>query len=330
MNMITEKRTLPRKNGLSEFYQRFKKMFIAVFLIIIIFVVGEIAIGSFLSLSQVLLTFKFATFIALFGLCQMLVIASGGDIDLSVGYIATLVAVLTAQVMNGQNETLWIAILIAIGIGCVIGFANGLLTAYVKLPSLVVTMAMANIVQGIVNVYAAGSSITGAPAPVLQQLSAKLTGIFPNIVWVLIATAIVVMIIMFKTKIGMKLLGVGANPVAAYLSGVNVKRVRTIAFMASGVIAGLVGLLLIGNAGQAFKDMASSYVMPSIAAVVIGGMSLSGGEGNYIGVILGAVVLQTLTNLFVAFGWGDAGKWLGYGIILLFMLIAYVREKMFR
>ncbi len=319
-----------RKRPLSGFYQNYRKMIIAALLIVAIYIVGQIAVGSFLSLAQVLLTFKFATFIALFGLCQMLVICSGGDIDLSVGYVSTLVAVLTASVMDGRNETLWIAILIAIGIGCLVGLGNGLLTAYVKLPSLVVTMAMANIVQGVVNVYAAGSSITGAPSPVLQVLSAKMTGIFPNIVWVLIITAIVAMIVMFKTKIGMKLLGVGANPVAAYLSGINVKRVRTIAFIMSGAIAGLVGLLLIGNSGQAFKDMASMYVMPSIAAVVIGGMSLNGGEGNYIGVILGAVVLQTLTNLFVAFGWGDAGKWLGYGIILLFMLIAYVREKVLR
>jgi ribose transport system permease protein len=157
-----------------------------------------------------------------------------------------------------------------------------------------------------------------------------MTNSFPNILWVLIVTAVVVMLIMYKTKIGLKLLGVGANPVNAYLSGINVKRVRTIAFMASGVIAGLIGLLLIGNSGQAFKDMASGYVMPSIAAVVVGGVSLNGGEGNYIGVILGAVVLQTLTNLFVALGWGDAGKWLGYGVILLFMLIAYVREKFSR
>ncbi len=319
-----------KRNPIAGFYQNYRKMIVAALLIVVIYIVGQIAVGSFLSLEQVLLTFKFATFIALFGLCQMLVICSGGDIDLSVGFVATLVAVLTAAVMDGRNEMLWIAVLIAIGIGCLFGFGNGLLTAYVKLPSLVVTMAMANIVQGVVNVYAAGSSITGAPSPVLQQLSAKMTGIFPNIVWVLIITAIVVMLIMFRTKIGMKLLGVGANPVAAYLSGVNVRRVRTVAFVASGAIAGLVGLLLIGNSGQAFKDMASMYVMPSIAAVVIGGMSLNGGEGNYIGVILGAVVLQTLTNLFVAFGWGDAGKWLGYGIILLFMLIAYVREKVFR
>jgi len=321
---------LNRRNSASDFYKRYRKMIIAVILIALMYIVGHIATGSFLSLANVLLTFKFATFIALFGLCQMLVICSGGDIDLSVGFIATLVAVLTAKVMDGQNETLWIAILVAIGIGCLFGLGNGLLTAYVKLPSLVVTMAMANIIQGVVNAYTAGYSITGQPSPVVQQLSAKMTGIFPNIVWVLIATAVVVMVIMYRTKIGVKLMGVGSNPVAAYLSGVNVKRVRAIAFVVSGAIAGLVGILLIGNTGEAFKDMASMYVMPSIAAVVIGGVSLNGGEGNYIGVILGAVVLQALTNLFVAFGWGDAGKWLGYGIILLLMLIAYVREKISR
>jgi ribose transport system permease protein len=318
---------LNKTGPISSFYQRYRKMIIAVVLIALIYIVGHIATGSFLSIANVLLTLKFATFIALFGLCQMLVICSGGDIDLSVGYVATLVVILTANVMDGHNETLWIAILIAIGIGCVVGLGNGLLTAYVKLPSLVVTMAMANIVQGVVNVYSAGSGLSGQPSPVLQQLSAKMTGIFPNIVWVLIAAAVVVMLIMYRTKIGVKLMGVGSNPVAAFLSGVNVKRVRTIAFVVSGAIAGLVGLLLIGNSGMAFKDMGSMYVMPSIAAVVIGGLSLNGGEGNYIGVILGAVVLQALTNLFVAFGWGDAGKWLGYGIILLLMLIAYVREK---
>jgi ribose transport system permease protein len=76
--------------------------------------------------------------------------------------------------------------------------------------------------------------------------------------------------------------------------------------------------------------MGSAYVMPSIAAVVVGGVPLRGGETNFIGVIIGAVVLQTLTNLFIAFGWGDAGRWLGYGAVLLVVLISYTREKMSR
>ena len=83
--------------------------------------------------------------------------------------------------------------------------------------------------------------------------------------------------------------GVGSNETTAYLSGINVKAVRCVVFVISGILASLTGLLLIGNMGIAFKDMASNYVMPSIAAVVVGGVSLTGGDGNYIGVILGAI-----------------------------------------
>jgi len=73
--------------------------------------------------------------------------------------------------------------------------------------------------------------------------------------------------------------------------------------------------------------MGSNYVMPSIAAVVVGGVSLGGGDGNYVGVILGAVFLQTLTNLLVALGWGDAGKWVGFGVVLYVLLIVYVGNR---
>ena len=99
------------------------------------------------------------------------------------------------------------------------------------------------------------------------------------------------------------------------------------AFVVSGIIAAFVGLLLLGYLNHASKDMASNYVMPSIVAVVVGGISINGGEGNYLAVVLGAVVLQSLTNLFVALGWGDAGKWLVYALILLVMLAAYIRNK---
>jgi ribose transport system permease protein len=135
------------------------------------------------------------------------------------------------------------------------------------------------------------------------------------------------MIIFYKTSWGRKVFGVGANETAAFLSGVDVKRVRLISFVCSSVLASLLGLLLVGNLGIAFKDMGSNYVMPSIAAAIVGGVSLAGGDGNYVGVILGAIFLQTLTNLLVAFGWGDAGKWLGFGLVLFSLLIVYVRNQ---
>jgi ribose transport system permease protein len=309
-------------------YDRYKKLIIALLLIIFLFVLGEVAVSNFLSLGQILLTVKLASFIALFGLCQMIVIASGGSgLDLSVGYSATMTAVFTASIMNGENRNLWMAVLIAISLGITIGLVNGLLTSYVNLPPLVVTLAMANILQGVIDVYTAGRSITGRPSPILRIIAAKSTGIFPNILFILIIVATIVMIILYKTKWGAVLFGVGANETTAYLSGINVKLVRCTSFIISGVLASLIGLLLIGNMGIAFKDMGSNYIMPSIAAVVVGGVSLMGGAGNYIGVILGAVFLQTLSNLLVALGWGDAGKWLGFGILLFILLIVYVRNR---
>lgn len=307
---------------------RYKKLIIAFLLIILLFVLGEIVLETFFSVGQILLTVKLASFIALFGLCQMVVIASGGSgLDLSVGYMATMTAVFTAAIMDGQNSNLWLAILVAIGLGIAVGLVNGVLTAYVKLPPLVVTLAMANILQGIINAYTAGKNITGRPSPVLQIIAAKSTGMFPNILFILLIVAPVVTVIMNKTRWGLKLFGSGANQTAAYLSGVNVKMVRCTAFIISGTLASLMGLLLIGNMGIAFKDMGSNYVMPSIAAVVVGGVSLTGGEGNYLGVLLGAIFLQTLTNLLVALGWGDAGKWTGFGIVLFVLLIVYVSNR---
>lgn len=317
-----------RGSAAYKFFAGYKKLIIAFLLIIFLFVLGEITVSNFLSIGQILLTVKLASFIALFGLCQMVVIAGGGSgLDLSVGYTATMTAVFTASIMDGQNANLWLAVLVALGLGIAVGLANGVLTAYFKLPPLVVTLAMANILQGVINVYTAGRNITGRPSPVLRIIAAKSTGIFPNILFILLIVTPIVMIILSRTKWGLKLFGSGTNETAAYLSGVNVKLVRCTAFVLCGVLASLIGLLLLGNMGIAFKDMGSNYVMPSIAAAVVGGVSLAGGDGNYLGVILGAIFLQTLTNLLVALGWGDAGKWTGFGIVLFILLIVYVSNR---
>ena len=311
--------------------RRHRKVYVALALIIFLFVLGEITVSNFLSVNQILLTMKLASFIALFGLCQMICMAGGGGgLDMSVGYTATLTAVLTASIMDGRNSNLWLAILVALAVGLSIGIGNGFLTAYVKLPPLVVTMAMSLIIQGGVNVYTAGANITGKPSPVLQLVAAKSTGMFPNILFVLLVLTPLVMLVLYRTKWGLALFGAGTNERAAFLSGVRVKRVRFVSFVISGVLASLIGLLLIGNMGLAFKDMGSNYVMPSIAAVVVGGVSMSGGDGNFVGVILGAILLQTLTNLLVAMGWGDAGKWLGFGIVLFVLLIVYVSDRRVR
>lgn len=298
---------------------------LCIFLIVLLFVIGNVITGG--QFATVGATVKFAALIAIFALGQMLIICTGGDIDLSVGYTATFVSCVTAGMMNGSDLNLWKGILFALLVGVVVGLINGFMTIYAGIPSLVVTLAMSQILQGIVDIYASGASIGGEPSPFLKLLAGKQIGDFPYIAFLLIIITAVVYWILNKTKLSMLMVSCGANPKAAHLSGVRVNLVRMCSFIACSVIAAMMGLLLLGNLGMAFKDMASSYVMPSIAAVVIGGLSIKGGQKNYIGVIAGAIVLQTLTNLFVSLGYGDSGKYLGSGIILLFMLIIYVREK---
>lgn len=325
MNTMLHERGNPMRRV---FENKYKKLIIAFLLIVLLFVLGQVLVGNFIQADQILFTVKLASFIALFGLCQMVVIIGGNSaLDLSVGYAATTSVVFTASIMDGKDENLWIAILVAVGIGFMIGLLNGTLSAYLKLPAFVVTLATANILQGVVNLYSAGRSITGKPSPILTEIAAKSTGSFPNIIILLIIVAVAVTIILKKTRLGLMLFGVGANEKSAYLSGANVKMIRLISFIVSGVVACLIGLLLVGNMGIAMKDMGSSYVMPSIAAVVVGGVSLAGGEGDFLGVILGAIFLQTLTNLLVALGWGDAGKWTGFGVVLFVLLIVYVSNR---
>ena len=306
------------------------KLIAVLALIALLSIVGEIVLGGgFITWSQALSTMRFASYTALFALCQMVVVSGGGSsLDLSVGYIATITAIFGVAIMQGQSGApFWLALLAAAGTGAFFGAFNGVLVSYFNLSPLVVTMSTSSIIQGIINVYAAGSSISGKPSPILRTLTVKYTFGIPNIVLVMAALILVVTLILRHFRQGQALLGLGENPRTAYLSGANVKGYRLMTFVVSGLIAGLVGLMLAGNMNMAFKDMGSSYVMPSYAAVVVGGVSLVGGEASYLRVALGAIFLQTLSNLFIQLGGGDAVKWLGYGLILYILLLVYASDQ---
>lgn len=326
-----------KQNPIILFYKKHVKVINSLLMCIAILVLGDLILGirsgtfgSFLSVSQIFITIRLAAFTAVFALCQQCVISAGGGLDLSVGYVATLAGIWGGHLMNESNVGLLPAIAVAILLGGAVGLLNGLLTSYIRLPSLVVTMAVGNIVQGIINAFTAKVPIEGYASPLLSQMCAKFTGPIPNIAFFIVIVIVVVSVIYSKTKIGIKVLGVGSNETAAHLCGVNVKRVRCIAFVVSGVVAALGGLLLLGYLGHASKDMGSNYVMPSIVAVVVGGISIDGGESNFVSVFFAVIFLQSMTNLFIALGWGDAGKWLGYGLILVIMLTAYIRNKRVR
>jgi ribose transport system permease protein len=325
-------------NPLYALYLRNSKVINSIIMCIGVFVIGEIVVGirtdnwgTFLSSTQVLITMRLAAITTFFALSQQTVIsAGGGGLDLSVGNIATLSAIFGGSFMFGSNWGLIPAILIALVIGGFFGFINGFLAAYIKLPSLVVTLAVSIIVQGLINAYSANVSFMTDVSPGLRWLISGFTGPIPNNLFLIAIMIVIVTIIYNKTRLGTRILGVGSNDVVAHLSGVNVKRVRCTAFVISGIIAALGGLVLLGLLGHATREMGVNYVFPSIIVVIVGGVSLDGGEANYLSVFFAAVFLQCLTNLFIGLGWGDAGKWLGYGLVLLIMLTLYIRSKRVR
>lgn len=163
-------------------------------------------------------------------------------------------------------------------------------------------------------------AISGGVSDWLKNLSGQSSLGIPNIPFLWALVIFISLMVLTKTKTGLRLYGVGANETNAELNGVKTKRTRALAYGVSGAIAAMSGVFLLGYIGNAFLDIGSAYVMPSIAAVVIGGVSLAGGSGSYLGVVWGALVLTTLSGILVNLKMGEGGKQIVFGVLLCFCL----------
>lgn len=310
-----------------ELWQKHYQISLLAVLCCLLFLLGEIVAPGFLTLAHIMTVLKIAALLGIFTLSQTLVIIAGGEgIDLSVGAVASIAAVFGAAILNGSDANLPLAILVIMGTGILIGALNGIGIAYFQIPPLVMTLAMASVVNGIIQIYSQGFLLKGRASALLIKLGSQSTAGIPNIIFIWIIITALAWAILGWTRAGIILYGVGSNKVTAELSGVKVKRVQAQAYIASGAVASLGGLLLLGYIGQAFMDIGSAYVLPSVAAAVIGGISLAGGSGNYLGAALGAVLLTTITSLLTTMRMGEAGKNIVTGLILLLILAIYTHR----
>ncbi|GMA61107.1 ABC transporter permease [Alicyclobacillus fastidiosus] len=249
------------------------------------------------SLQTLMINATLATFLAIVGLGQMFVITGGdGGIDLSIPYVMTLTAFLSEGIMNGSNANLLKGILISLVAGLAVGFANSILVVLLKIPSIVATLAMGYIVDTAGLVYAHGFS-SGQASPLLQHF---VKANFLGVPWMVIATiivAIIIGVVLNHTPYGRRLLAMGQNKRAAQLAGIRTKRVQSISFLLSGVLAALGGVMLSVYVGGAFLNMGSPYLLESIGAVVIGGTFVSGGKSTVTGTLGGALFLTLVVTL---------------------------------
>lgn len=243
-----------------------------------------------------------------------------GDFDLSVGSLVTAEVVIAARLIDGDPAMTWPVVAVMVGFGLLVGLVNGLITTMLRVPSFITTLGMYLILVGAVYTWTGGSprgaltedfrmlgrrGIDGVPY--LQQL--------PYAVLILLGIATLAVLLM-RSDFGKVLMAVGDNPRAAALAGVRVARIRTIAFVLSGVFAAVAAILLGGFGGVSFQ-VGAGLEFTAITAVVLGGVVLGGGRGWVVGAMLGALTLEILFTLLNLFGVSGALKSAVQGLIII-------------
>lgn len=266
----------------------------------ILLAVAGALIPSFLLPERLLMLGQQVAPLALVAIGQTLVVLIGG-IDLSVGSVLTFSLVLGAGIARGSNEMLPLAILVCLGAGAAIGAVNGLLVTRLRLPALISTLATAVMVDGAAWVYTNGAP-NGSMPELLQYAANGKLGIVPvaDVIVALVFAA--VLVLLTRTVFGRRLYAVGANPRTARLTGIRVEHITVTAYVLCGVLAAAAGLMLGGYIAVGSLKAGEAYVLNSLAVVLIGGTSLSGGEGGVVGTIIGVAILAVLTALLIQLG----------------------------
>ena len=239
--------------------------------------------------------------IAIFGILAIgetfVIMSGGGAIDLSPGSMVALTGVMVSWLMvHGVPVSL--AIILILGFSVLVGVWHGFFVTKLGVPAFIITLGTLTMARGMAAVITHGWPIVGLPSHFLTIGQGDVLKI-PIPVWILLIIALIADFFLRKTVYGKHLRAVGGNEVAARFSGVNVSRVRMIAFMVSGFLAGVAGIIIAARLSQGQPGVGSMYELYAIASTVIGGTSLTGGEGSVLGAVVGASIISLLWNALV-------------------------------
>ena len=295
--------------------------------------VGGALNPSFFSPSYLLLQLQSGAFLGVVAAGATLVILLG-HIDLSVPWTLTVAATVSTAVSSAMlriaPDSAWAELgpLAGLAAGALIGAINGLGVAYLRIPSLIWTLAVNAVLLGAVAYHAGNTVVASAPSPAMAALgSGKSFGVLPNAVLVWGAVSVVIAWGLRRTLMGRYLFAIGTREAAAWLSGIPTRRVIVAAFIASGVCSALAGLLLTGYAGQSYQRMGDAFLLPGIAAVVVGGTSILGGRGSYAGTVAGVLLITLISSMLSVLRVPEAVKQICYGLVIIGMVALYSRRS---
>jgi len=265
----------------------------------------------------------FAAPLGLLAGAQTLVLLTGG-IDLSVASIATAAAyVMATNVEIGVAPALALGLLISI----LVGLLNGIGIALFRVLPMIMTLGTNLMVMGLLTVYSqiAMAQRSGVPEFLLFLDSTKIGGLVPCSLFVWLPVGAILILGLSRSGFGRSLYAVGDNPKACTIAGIRIWKVLIADYVASGVLSGVAGLLLIGSTNAADLGLANTYLLPSVAAAVIGGTSIFGGRGGYGGTVIGAFILTILESLMTLLNASEPIKQIIYGSVILLIATGYTK-----
>lgn len=260
---------------------------------LVIFVAFSLLNKNFLSINNVLNIIVQSSIIAIIAVGQTMVILTSG-IDLSVGSIVGATGIGIGLLMI-SGVSIPVAVVIGVIIGGIFGLINGVIISYGRVPAFIATLGMMGMARGFGLALNKGQPVAGLPKTFEAIASASVGGI-PSFVFYTLIIYLIMFIILERTKFGRHIYAIGGNRDAARLSGVKVKVVEMIVYLCSGLFSGLGAVLLTARLNYATPVAGNGYELDTIAAVVIGGTALSGGQGKIIGTLVGALMLGILRN----------------------------------
>ena len=288
---------------------------------------GSLYSRSFLSPEYLLQQLKVASFLGVIATGTMIVILLG-QIDLSVPWLVAVGGMMATAATAWGPIGAWLAIPFGVACGVALGLVNGFGVAYLRIPSMIVTLAVNAVAQGLMVVHTGGFSPQDSSSPAMRALATgSLAFGLPNalIVWIVVGACAV--FVLNRTTFGRSVYGIGNRERAAYLSGVDTQRVILLAFALAGGLSAFGGVLLAGYASKAAQGMGDAYLLPAIASVVLGGASIMGGRGRYLGTVAGVVLITLLQSILSVVQMPDAGRQIIYGAVIVAMLLLYGRER---
>lgn len=254
--------------------------------------------------------------------CGMMTVILLGHIDLSVPWTMTAAAMM-ATTVGGPA-----AIPTGLAVGLLVGLFNGMGVAYLRIPSMIFTLGVDSVMRGLMVAHTGGFSPTTESTDLMRYLASDDFLGIPVAIYVWAGIAMMLAVVLSRTAFGKAIYATGNREGAAYLSGIRTRWIIVGAFAISGLCAGAAGVLLAGYSAKAYQGMGNAYLLPSIAAVVIGGTHILGGRGRLIGTVIGVILIVLLNSVLSIMQMPEAGRQIIYGAVIITMLLVYGRNAL--